>query len=116
MLDRIIQDIVASWCSWRVDMGIIDNPTVTQSPPTTASSPSSSSTRRKKNKQAIEDPEYYRITNRYPEHMLHCPQTSLYPMFFFLMERWEARRAASKETVLAATTTTTPVSNNNSNE
>ncbi|ODN00454.1 hypothetical protein Ocin01_06221 [Orchesella cincta] len=108
MLDRIIQDIVASWCSWRVDMGI-DNPT--QSPPTAPSSPSSST--RKKAKQVVEDPEYYRITNRYPEHMLHCPQTSLYPMFFFLMERWEARRAASKETVLTTTSTTTPISNNN---
>lgn len=48
---------------------------------------------------SLEDPEYFQriMHSRYPEHMLYCPQTSLYPIFFFLMERWEARREAAKQ-------------------
>lgn len=116
MLDRILDELVSSFSSWRVDMGFMapnsENNRVTQSssPPSATRRASSVSnnnpmTSNANPKTSVEDPEYFQriLQSRYPEHMLHCPQTSLYPIFFFLMERWEARRAAAKQSVLPAT-------------
>lgn len=125
MLDRIIDEIVASLGAWRVDMGLLttnrdrDPATLPSTPP----SPGQSMRRapitnmsgvgnNTHTKPSIEDPEYFQriLHSRYPEHMLHCPQTSLYPIFLFFMERWEERRAARQQalTSVAASATTTP--------
>lgn len=114
MLDRIIDELLASYCSWRVDMGMMgpnrENRNTTQSSPTSSPTPRRTSPVSKNNAVSTnpEDPEYFQriMQSRYPEHMLHCPQTSLYPIFFFLMERWEARRAAAKENLLPPVTPT----------
>ncbi len=115
MLDRIIDELLASYCSWRVDMGMMgpnreSRNTTSQSSPTSSPTPRRSSPVSKNNAVSNnpEDPEYFQriMQSRYPEHMLHCPQTSLYPIFFFLMERWEARRAAAKESLLPPATPT----------
>lgn len=87
-----------------------ENRNTTQSSPTSSPTPRRTSPVSKNNAVSTnpEDPEYFQriMQSRYPEHMLHCPQTSLYPIFFFLMERWEARRAAAKENLLPPVTPT----------